>query len=56
MTPAVVAAWCPAAWSQPRVDVNGKPLGAFEFVKYGTERFLLVPIKKGSSRIVVWGQ
>jgi len=55
VTPAKVAAWCPEKWSQPRIDVNGVTRARPQFIKYGGERFVIVPVEKGESRIVVRG-
>ncbi|MFA5865529.1 MAG: sugar-binding protein [Phycisphaerae bacterium] len=51
--PAVVAAWWPREWSKPRIEVNEKSVPSVEFVFYGQERFVLVPIGKESSYIRV---
>jgi hypothetical protein len=55
VTPAKVAAWCPDKWSQPRIDVNGVTQARPQFIKYGGERFVIVPVEKGESRILVQG-
>ncbi len=53
ITPAVVAAWWPRAWGQPRVQVNGEHLTSPEFVTYGQEPFVLIPIEIGAHNIEV---
>ena len=56
VTPAKVAAWCPEKWSRPRIDVNGAARDRPHFKKYGGERFVIVPVEKGESLIVVQGE
>ena len=55
VTPARVAAWCPEAWSRPLVEVNGTALATPKFVAYGEERFVIVPVEKGNTRIEIRG-
>ena len=55
VTPARVAAWCPEKWSKPQVEVNGKAQPNPHYTEYGSERFVIVPVDKGESRIVVRG-
>jgi hypothetical protein len=55
VTPAKVAAWCPETWSQPRVDVQGVAQAVPSFITYGGERFVVVSVEKGETRIVVRG-
>ena len=51
VTPAVVGAWWPKAWGKPQVKVNGEVLAGPEFVTYGSEQFVMVPVAKGESSI-----
>ena len=51
--PAVVAAWCPETWANPRVTVNGVALADPRYISYGGERFVIVPVDKGEGRIDV---
>ncbi len=53
VTPTVVAAWWPQTWGRPQAQVNGKPLASPEFVTYGLEQFVLIPIEAGTRNIEV---